>query len=422
MSAEQIKPGYKRTEVGVIPEDWEAKKLGELATFRTGPFGSALHKSDYTNDGVPIVNPMHIANGDIFPTRTMTITEPAATKLAEFRLSPGEVVIGRRGEMGRCAVVQKEHTGWLCGTGSMIIRPSTRINARFLQRILSSPKIISSIEDSSVGSTMINLNQGTLRELVVQAPPIIEQCAIADALSDVDALLAQLDQLIGKKRDLKQAALQQLLTGQTRLPGFSRAWSNIRISKHASLKARIGWQSLTTAEYMDEGEYSLVTGTDFIEGRVNWSSCHHVDQWRYDQDRNIQLRDGDVLLTKDGTIGKVGYVEGLPGPATLNSGIFVIRPLQDSFHPLFLFYILRSKVFDEFLAIITAGSTIVHLYQKDFVNFEFLAPDIEEQTAIATVLSDMDAELAALEARRDKTRALKQGMMQELLTGRIRLV
>ncbi|MDP1788147.1 restriction endonuclease subunit S, partial [Nitrosomonas sp.] len=208
----------------------------------------------------------------------------------------------------------------------------------------------------------------------------------------------------------------------TRLPGFCGEWSPIKISKHASLKARIGWQALTTAEYLDEGAHFLVTGTDFVDGRVNWSSCHYVDQWRYDQDRNIQLRDGDVLLTKDGTIGKVGYVDGLCGPATLNSGVFVIRPLQESFAPLFLFYILKSKVSDEFLAMITAGSTIVHLYQKDFVTFEFLAPSRDEQTAIATVLSDIDAELAALEARRDKTRALKQGMMQELLTGRIRLV
>ena len=137
-----------------------------------------------------------------------------------------------------------------------------------------------------------------LKLQVTLPPPQAEQRAIAAALSDVDALLAKLDQLIAKKRDLKQAAMQQLLTGQTRLPGFSGEWDHqSKISKHASLKARIGWQALTTAEYLDEGTHFLVTGTDFVDGRVNWSSCHYVDQWRYDQDRNIQLRDGDVLLT-----------------------------------------------------------------------------------------------------------------------------
>jgi len=241
---------------------------------------------------------------------------------------------------------------------------------------------------------------------------------LPELVKEVETLAAKVDEHLKK---MGEATMQQLLTGQTRLPGFSGEWSTIRMSKHASLKARIGWQALTTEEYLDNGSHYLVTGTDFVNGRVNWSTCHFVDEWRYSQDRNIQLRNGDVLLTKDGTIGKVGYVDGLPGPATLNSGIFVIRPLQNSFAPLFLFYVLRSGVFDDFLSSITAGSTIVHLYQKDFVGFEFRAPCLEEQKAIATVLSDMDAQIAALEARCDKTRALKQGMMQELLTGSIRL-
>ena len=113
----------------------------------------------------------------------------------------------------------------------------------------------------------------------------------------------------------------------------------------------------------------------------------------------------------------------LPRPATLNSGIFVIRPIEGAFHPEFFYYLLCSNVFTEFLAQLSAGSTINHLYQKDFVTFNYRTPaTIQEQTAIAAALSAMDAELSAGEARRDKTRALKQGMMQELLTGRTRLV
>ena len=119
----QVPKGYKQTEVGVIPEDWPVKKLSELASFRTGPFGSALHKSDYITNGVPVINPMHIIDGQINPSEDMTITENTAKKLSEFRLTSGEVVIGRRGDMGRCAVVRKENDGWLCGTGSMIVRP-----------------------------------------------------------------------------------------------------------------------------------------------------------------------------------------------------------------------------------------------------------------------------------------------------------
>lgn len=272
------------------------------------------------------------------------------------------------------------------------------------------------------GGTMLHVTKSSMEATKIALPPLAEQRAIAVALSDVDALLTSLDSLIAKKSDLRRAAMQQLLTGQTRLPGFSAEWEAIKISKHATLKARIGWQALTTEEYLESGSHYLVTGTDFINGRVNWATCHFVDEWRYSQDRNIQLKNGDVLLTKDGTIGKVGFVDGLQGAATLNSGVFVIRPLQNAFAPLFLFYVLSSAIFDDFLSLITAGSTIVHLYQKDFIKFEFSAPHLSEQIAIASVLSDMDAELATLEARREKTRAIKQGMMQELLTGRIRLV
>lgn len=133
-----IPPGYKPSQVGVIPEDWDVKRLGEIAAFRTGPFGSALHKSDYTNDGIPIVNPMHVVDGKIEPTRTMTITEQAAKNLSDFRLKPGEIVIGRRGDMGRCAVVQEYQLGWLCGTGSMIVRPLHTDSEFFPARIFES--------------------------------------------------------------------------------------------------------------------------------------------------------------------------------------------------------------------------------------------------------------------------------------------
>jgi type I restriction enzyme S subunit len=195
------------------------------------------------------------------------------------------------------------------------------------------------------------------------------------------------------------------------------------MAEKSTLKARIGWQGLTTAEYLGLGSYFLVTGTDFSNGRVNWDSCCFVSKYRYSQDQYIQLRPRDVLLTKDGTIGKVGFIDALPGPATLNSGVFVIRPKDNDYDPKFFYYVLTSRIFEDFLNKLKAGSTISHLYQKDFISFSFLAPaTLGEQAAIAAVLTDMDTELAALERRRAKTCDIKQAMMQELLTGRTRLV
>ena len=130
-----------------------------------------------------------------------------------------------------------------------------------------------------------------------------------------------------------------------------------------------------------------------------------------------------MLLTKDGTIGKVALVDGLAKPATLNSGVFVIRPINNSYSARFLYYVLSSSVFRTFLDELAAGSTIVHLYQKDLVKFDFyIPPTIEEQEAIATVIYDMEAEIIRLQAKLEKYRKIKSGMMDELLTGKVRLV
>lgn len=406
-----------------MPEGWKSMPLSDLASFRTGPFGSTFHKSDYQSGGVPLINPSHIVDGEIVPDEQVAVGQELASQLSVFALRENDIVIGRRGDMGRCAVVRAHQAGFLCGTGSMIVRPRPGVSSELLQAFLASPKVIAKIEENSVGTTMINLNQGTLASLEILLPENqAGQQAIAAALSDADGVVACLEQVIAKKRLIKQGAMQDLLTARRRLPGFSGDWEPVNLARESHLKARIGWQGLTTSEYRDSGEYHLITGTEIIDGRVDWRRCVFVDKWRFDQDRNIQLRNADVLLTKDGTIGKVAQVRDLPGPAALNSGVFVIRPKSDAYDATFLFHVLRSSVFDTFLAKLTAGSTIVHLYQKDLVTFQFLAPSIEEQRAIAAALDDMDAEIQTFEARLAKARAVKDGMMQNLLTGRVRLV
>ncbi len=265
---------------------------------------------------------------------------------------------------------------------------------------------------SSVDSVRMEM----IARMLITLPPKTEQRAIAEALSDADALIESLEQLIAKKRQVKQGAMQELLCPKV-------GWVEKRLGNTAILKARIGWQGLTTAEYLNSGDFYLVTGTDFKDGYVDWVNCHYVDELRYKQDKNIQLKESDVLVTKDGTIGKVALVNHLEKPATLNSGVFVIRPVDGAFYPEFFYYLLSSNVFVRFLNQLSAGSTINHLYQKDFVNFVYETPStISEQTAIAVILSDMDAEIAALEAKLAKARQVKQGMMQELLTGRTRLI
>lgn len=197
-------------------------------------------------------------------------------------------------------------------------------------------------------------------------------------------------------------------------------WEVKNVSESCLIKARIGWQGLKKSEYMSSGDYLLITGTDFDNGQVNWKSCAYVSKARYEQDSNIKIRPQDILISKDGTIGKVAYLGMIPKAGTLNSGIFVIRANDRKIDQVYLSKIFMSFYFEEFLNRLVAGSTINHLYQKDFVKFCFPLPNSEEQVAIATALSDVDSLISALTKKIEK-KAIKQGLMQQLLTGKKRL-
>ena len=412
-----MKLGFKLTDVGAIPDDWEAVNLGDRASFRTGPFGSALHKSDYTEDGVPVINPMHIIDGKITPTRTMTITEDAAKKLSEFRLKAGQVILGRRGDMGRCAVIQNHQDGWLCGTGSVVIRCDSKTNADYLQRVISSPKVVSSIEQASVGSTMINLNQGTLSKLRIQLPPLSEQRAIAQALGDVDALIAALDRLIAKKRDIKQATMQQLLTGKTRLPGFSGKWE-IKPLKELGNCFAGGTPATSRRDYWGGSIYWLPSGRvqDCILSKPKDDEATITSMGVAESAAKV-IKPPAVLIAITGAT--CGNVAMLQFAAAANQSVVAIEPNETTCAG-YLYYSLLTER-NQMLSM-QSGSAQGGINLKAVKSLYVQCPPLIEQAAISAVLSDMDAELTALEARRDKTRALKQGMMQELLTGKTRLI
>jgi type I restriction enzyme S subunit len=185
---------------GQLTEDWREGTCGRatvplreaIKTIRTGPFGSSLHKADYVSGGTPIVNPMHINDGVITPTEGMTVDGATLKRLADFKLTSGDVIIGRRGEMGRCAVITENESGWLCGTGSMVLTPSAELDAKYLQIFLSSPETVQALEGESVGSTMVNLNQKILLDLELFYPPLPEQ---AEIVRRVEALFAMADRI-----------------------------------------------------------------------------------------------------------------------------------------------------------------------------------------------------------------------------------
>lgn len=229
MSGEQIKPGYKRTEVGVIPEEWVAPHLdslgsGAIPPIKAGPFGSSLTKDQYVSDGFKVYGQEQVIRddhlfGDYF------INAQKYRELESCSVRPGDVLLSLVGTAGKLLVVPDDASPGVINPRLLRLSfDQSKVLPKFFKYQFESELVQSRLSRQAQGGTMGVLNAGALRPFQVPLPPLAEQRAIATALSDVDALLTKLDQLITKKRNLKQATMQQLLTGQTRLPGFSGEW------------------------------------------------------------------------------------------------------------------------------------------------------------------------------------------------------
>ena len=412
-----IPEGYKTTEAGIIPVDWDAVPLLNICNLMNG---LTYHPENVKGFGLLVMRSSNVQNNRFsFKDNVyVNVTVPDEQLIKKDDI----LVCVRNGSselIGKCAKADKDYPITF-GAFMAVLRGSYNdlVFQLFLQGDIQ--KKIRKNSDLAINQ----ITNGDFSKIFVPFPRLeSEYHNIVKSLSEIDVLIDNLEKLIVKKKNIKQGAMQELLTGKRRLPGFTGEWLTINLVKSSKVKARIGWQGLKKSEYLDGGYAYLVTGTDFHNGVIKWSSCHFVEKARYDADSNIQIKNEDLLITKDGSLGKTAIVKGLESPATLNSGIFVVRPLNNSYVPSFVYYILSSFVFREFLDKLSAGSTIVHLYQKDLDGFEFLIPPTEkEQIAISSVLSDMDSEIDELEKKLVKYRNIKKGMMSELLTGHIRLI
>jgi type I restriction enzyme, S subunit len=413
--------------------DWRVLRVGELAapgkaSMSTGPFGSSISARYFRESGVPVIRGGNLSSDSLVRLSDANLVFLDPDKGAGFARSTarrGDLIFTCWGTINQIGLIDDSasYDEYVISNKQMKLTPDpSLVDAEFLYYLFSSPGMQNEILEGAIGSSIPGFNLTRLRSLRVCLPALPRQREIAEALADAESVEIGLAKTIQKKEAVKQGVMQQLLTGKTRLRGFTDEWADVRVASRSFLKARIGWQGLTAAEYRVSGTHRLVGGTEFVDGFVDWSATPFVDKWRYDQDAGIQLRVGDVLLTKDGSIGKIAYVDELPGPATLNSGIFVIRPIGDAYESRFLYFMLRSRAFEEFLSRLSAGSTIAHLYQRDLVELVLRLPaTLEEQRAIADVLWDIESEIGALGVRLDKARSIRTGTMQELLSGRTRL-
>ena len=192
-------------------------------------------------------------------------------------------------------------------------------------------------------------------------------------------------------------------------------WKLKQLGENAHVKARIGWRGLSADEYTTEGPL-LVAGTHIRDSRIHWVSCDHISDFRYEESPEIQLQEDDVILSKDGTLGRIGIVEHLPGRATINGTMMLVRPDTEVFWPKFIYYYLQGRNFRRFIKERVSGSSVPHIFQRDMVRLLVPAPPIREQCKIAAILSLVDDAIEKTQAVIDQVQVVKRGLMQELLT------
>jgi type I restriction enzyme S subunit len=399
----ELKQGYKQTEVGVIPVEWEDRTVGQLIEDGIiekpldGNHGNIHPKSgDFVQYGIPFVMANNVQNGTVDLVNCSFIRREQADLLQKGFSKSGDILLTHKATIGNTAIVGEIPFDYIMLTPQVTyyrVANKSRISNFYLRHFFDSTGFQNVLKVLAGGGTRSYIGINAQHQLPVVLPPLPEQRAIAEALSDVDGLLGGLERLIAKKRDLKQAAIQQLLTGQTRLPGFHGEWEVKTLGEVLTVRHGKSQHGIAASD----GRFPILASGGEI-GRTN--------AFLHDK--------ASVLIGRKGTIDSPQYVDS---PFWTVDTLFFTE-IKGNAHAKFVFYkftMISWRSYNE-------ASGVPSLNARTIENIEVLLPPLPEQTAIAAVLSDMDAELAALEERREKTRLLKQGMMQELLTGRTRLV
>lgn len=408
--------------------------LGEIVSqtggvIQTGPFGSQLHAHDYQPIGTPVVMPTNLGDNAIREEGIVRVGAEDVKRLSRHKLRKNDIVFSRRGDVGRRSIVRPENEGWLCGTGCLAVKfgpKQASVNPRFISLLVGHASVQSWLIDNAVGGTMLNLNTGILSSLPLFLPPRSEQDAATEVLEDIFAQENQIRRLIEKKRDIKQGVIQELLTGQTRLPGFSRPWSTIRLGDHVSYiksvaLSRAQLNSSSPLRYLHYGDIHTRTASVLNAAQEEMPRASRA------LTRNAALLKVGDLVFADASedpegVGKSVEVIGVP-PEGVIPGLHTIsarfdkRVLADGFKG----YLQFIPSFRTQLLSLAAGTKVLATTRAFISSIELSLPDVEEQAAMANLLQDVDSEIAALERRLDSARAIKQGVMQELLTGRTRL-
>jgi type I restriction enzyme, S subunit len=406
------------------------------ARVQTGPFGSQLHADEYAADGVPVIMPQDIVAGLISDSKIARITEERASTLLRHRLRAGDIVLSRRGDLTKCAVISPQQEGWLCGTGCLLLRPGNAINSDWLAAIYRHDDCQRQIGAVAVGSTMVNLNTRIVSSLKIPRTPRVDQDRIAEIVDSTNQSIRGTERLIAKLRNVRGGLIADLLSRgideagsvrdpttnprqfvRTRFGLLPKSWDLREIGDACSLIVDCPHN---TPRFVDDGV--LVARTSNIRnGQFSSSEASYVSEEQYwERVSRAEPMPGDLIFTREAPVGEAFVIP--PGlRICLGQRVMLIRPddaVLDSWYLLAQIYsgFVRSRI-----EALTAGTTNPHLNVGDLRRFLIPIPSIREQQEIATRISGVDERIRATTAGLGKLRLLKEGLTHALLGGRVRV-
>lgn len=403
-----MRKGYKQTEVGVIPEDWDVKLIDDLAEkVMVGIASAATHA--YRPQGIPLLRNQNIKKNYLQDDDLLFVDEQYELIYKNKRLKTGDLLTARTGYPGTTCIIPPKYDGAQCFTTIITRLKKNEVNSDYLCHYINSEYGLLFIEKSKIGGGQKNIGVGIFQEMPIPIPSPAEQEAIAEALSDADALIESLETLLAKKRQVKQGTMSELLTGKRRVVE-SGEWKVKLFGELASIRKqkidpRKNLQSLfcVELEHIEQGTGRLIGSSETSET----SSIKSVFQ------------KGDVLFGKLRAYLRKYWLADRDGVCTTEIWALIANPsliIKE-----YLFQLVQMDGFIE-VASMAYGTHMPRTDWNVVKNYEFSVPELPEQTAIAEILSDMDAEIRAVEEKLSKARAVKAGMMSELLTGRVRVV
>ena len=422
-----VKPGYKQTEIGVIPENWIVRRLSEC-TKRVGVGLATSVTQYYREDGVPIFRNLNIKPGYLDDSDILYLDPDFANRQESKKIRTGDVLTVHTGYVGISCVVPAKYNNALTFTTLITTTDSNLLLPEFLSIYLNSSFGALEIESLQAGGGRNNLNVNDFVNFRIPLPSIDEQYKIVEYLKEIDRYLELTNQQLAKKKAIKQGAMQELLTGKKRLLGFASEWQTFIFGE---LFDFIPNNAFTRAQMSDNGKVKnihygdiLTKYGEYVDGNSNAIPyiSREVDLSRF-ADR-CYLQSGDIIIAdtaEDEAVGKALEVVNVNCPILAGQHTLMCRP-KIKFADKFLGYYLNAACYHDQLLPYIVGTKVSSVSKASVAQTKLVVPEYEEQQAIAEILSNMDSEIEALEQKLAKYRQIKQGMMQQLLTGKIRLV